>query len=229
MPKFKEYPRGGAANGEIVNPGEQHLPCVILLDTSLSMESVQNQLRDGLEALGKAIKEDALAVGRVEFCIITFDDNARILTPFTSAYDFTVPDFDCGGMTATHDAIDLALSEIEARKKQYKNSNTNYYRPWIYLLTDGESNDPDNGSFQRLLEAQNNKKCTFFPVGIGDDINREELKSLRPDGMILTATKENFIGAFTWLSTSMSQITESNPDDKIKLDPPTKHQITVEA
>lgn len=228
MPNFKEYPRGGSANGEIVNPQEMHLPCVILVDTSGSMSSSMEQLHEGLKALGEAIKDDPQAVGRVEFCIIAFDDKARIVTPFTSAYDFEAPKLDCGGMTATHEAIDLALSELAARKAQYRAEQTPFYRPWVYLLSDGGSNDSDNGAFQRLLEAQRNKGCTFFPVGIGSGINREELKSLREDGMIFTATKEDFAGAFTWLSNSLSTVSSSQPGAKANLPEPGKFQMVVD-
>jgi uncharacterized protein YegL len=228
MPNFKEYPRGGSANGEIVNPQEIHLPCVIVVDTSGSMSSAMQQLHEGLSALGEAIKDDPQAVGRVEFCIIAFDDKARIVHPFTSAYDFEAPQLDCGGMTSTHEAIDLALSELNARKAQYKAEQTPYYRPWIYLLSDGGSNDTDNGAFQRLLEAQRNKGCVFFPVGIGSQINREELKSLREDGLIFTATKEDFAGAFTWLSSSLPVVATSQPGQQVALPEPGKHQLVID-
>ena len=108
---FREHPRGGLANSPIENGGETHLPCVVLVDTSTSMGSVKDQ--GGLEALAEALDEQAR--GRVEFCVISFDDEARILVPFGPAYDFETPRIDCGGMTAMHAAVELGLGEIEAR------------------------------------------------------------------------------------------------------------------
>lgn len=222
---FKEYPRGGASNGPIENGGEIHLPCVVLVDTSTSMSEAMGELHDGLVALGEALKDDPQALGRVEFCIISFDDQARIVVPFAPAYDYEAPRLDCGGMTAMHAAVDLALEEIEARKDQYKANHTAFLRPWIFMMTDGGANDPDNGAFDRLLQSQRDKHCIFFPVGIGSEVDMGLLKSLKPDGVVLTAKKENFKGAFEWLSNSLSSTSDSNPGQKIKLPNPSTADI----
>lgn len=227
MLNFREHPRGGVANSPIENGGEMHLPCVVLVDTSGSMDRVKNQLYEGLVALAEAL--DAQARGRVEFCVIGFDDEARILVPFGPAYDFEAPRLDCGGMTAMHAAVELGLSELEARKNQYKAEQTAYYRPWIFMLTDGGANDEDNGSFGRLLQSQRDKHCTFFPVAIGNQVDKELLKSLKTDGVILTASKENFKGAFVWLSNSLSRTSSSNPGQKVMLPKPSDFQLEIEA
>ena len=100
---------------------------VVLVDTSGSMDRVKDQLHEGLVALAEALDDQAR--GRVEFCVISFDDDARILVPFGPAYDFEAPRLDCDGMTAMHAAVELGLSELEARKDQYKANQTAYYRP----------------------------------------------------------------------------------------------------
>ena len=226
---FKEYPRGGLANLPIENGGEIHLPCVVLVDTSLSMSGSMDELHAGLEALGDALREDPQALGRVEFCIIAFDDSARIVVPFGPAYDYEAPSLNCGGMTAMHEAVDFALTELEARKDQYKANNTAYLRPWIFMLTDGGANDCDNGAFNRLIDAQNAKHCTFFPVGIGNEVDFELLKVLKNDGVVLSASKENFKDAFVWLSNSLSRTSVSNPGEKVKLPDPRDFQLEIEA
>jgi hypothetical protein len=38
-------------------------------------------------------------------------------------------------------AIDLTLDLIESRKQTYKANGTPYFRPWIFLVTDGEPTD----------------------------------------------------------------------------------------
>ncbi len=229
MPKFKEYPRGGSENGMIENPGEMHLPCVVLVDTSGSMASSMKQLHEGLEAMGETLREDPQALGRVEFCIIAFDDSAKIVVPFGPAYDYVVPELTCGGLTAMHAAVDVALEELEARKSQYKQNQTAYYRPWIFMLTDGFPNDADNGSFGRLMQSQKDKHCTFFPVGIGDEVDMDLLKSLKLEGYALKATRENFKGAFVWLSNSLSRTSNSNPGTKVKLENPKEVQIEIDS
>ncbi len=223
---FKEYPRG-ENNQPIVNGGEIHLPCVVLVDTSGSMAPAMNELHEGLVQLGEAIKEDPQALGRVEFCIIAFDDNARVEVPFGPAYDYHAPELTCGGMTAMHEAVDLALEELEARKDQYKENKTAYLRPWIFMLTDGAANDADNGAFGRLIQSQRDKHCTFFPIAIGDEVDMKQLGALKLDGTVLKASKDNFKGAFVWLSNSLSRTSSSNPGQKVALPNPANYNVTA--
>lgn len=227
MLNFKEFPRGGASNREIENGGEIHLPCVLLMDTSGSMDEVKEQLYQGLYEFGKSLDDQAR--GRVEICVVSFDDDARKKVPFGPAYDYQVPEFKCGGMTAMHSAVDFGLNEIESRKAQYRANGTAYYRPWMFMLTDGGANDSDNGAFERLKQAQKEKHVTFFPVAIGDYADKALLKTLREDGIILTASKEDFTGAFSWLGNSLSKTSSSNPDEKVKLPNPKDYQLEIEA
>lgn len=226
MLNFKEYRKNGMDNGIIENKGECHLPCVVLLDTSGSMAVSQEQLLEGLKELGEAIKRDDKAIGIVEFCIITFDTTAKIVMPFCPAYDYVAPKIFCHGSTAMHSAVDCALNEIESRKKQYKENNVLYYRPWIFMLTDGYSNDVDNGSFERLKRAQMDGKCIFFSTAIGD-ADVELLKTLSHNGVVLKADRDNFQQAFSWLSNSISKVSNSRPEDKVSLANPIEYQIDI--
>lgn len=226
MFNMKEYPRGGAMNGDIINRTEMHLPCVVLVDTSSSMRSVQNQIERGLDTLVNSL--DDQAKGCVEFCIIGFDDEAKIIAPFSPVYEFYRPFIDCDGMTAMHAAVDLGMSEIKTRVAQYKEEHVPYYRPWIFMLTDGGANDPDNGAFERLLDFQKDNHTTFFPVAIGEDADIELLKTLREDGLVLKASKENFVGAFVWLSNSMSRISHSRGESTATLPSTRDCQLEVE-
>ena len=206
MGSIREYPRDGSMNGRVENGGEVHLPCVVLVDTSGSMSAVASELNDGLILLGEALREDPQALGRVEFCIITFNDEARILVPFGPAYDYNAPKVSCDGLTAMHQAVGMALEQLEIRKQQYRETGTSFRRPWVFMLTDGAPNDDDHGEFQALRDAQMGKHCSFFPMGIGTEVNMELLKSLiYGQGLVLKATKENFKNCFVWLSNSLSE------------------------
>lgn len=187
-------------------PPDPRLPCVILVDTSDSMAPATGELYEGLVQLGEVIKEDHGPFWTVDFCIIAFDDDARVEVPFISAYDYHAPMLTCGGMTAMHKAVDLALEELEARKDQYKENKTAYLRPWIFMMTDGAANDADNGAFGRLIQSQRDKHCTFFPIAIGDEVDMKQLGSLKLDGTVLKASKDNFKGAFVWLGNSLSGV-----------------------
>jgi uncharacterized protein YegL len=47
--------------------------------------------------------------------------------------------------------------------------------------------------------------------------------------VILTASKENFKGAFVWLSNSLSRTSSSNPGQKVTLQNPGDYQLDIEA
>ena len=137
----------GAMNGAVENSGEPHLPCVVLVDTSGSMSPVMDEVHRGLRELGEALNDDPRARGCVELCIVAFDSTVKTVQPFGSVYDYVAPQLVANGTTHMQDAVDLALREIEARKAQYRQSGTRYYRPWIFLLTDGYPTTNNNVHF----------------------------------------------------------------------------------
>lgn len=197
----------------IQNPGEQHMPCVVLIDTSGSMAGHERELEEALREMKETIMEDDIARGRVEVSIITFDDDVKEIVPFGPISAMQIPHLDCGGMTHTHQAIDLALRRVEERKNEYKSMNIVYNQPWIWLFTDGHANDSDNGAYDRLLQAQNNKKCVFYGVGIGNDVDEKELGRLHKKGMILKVSKESFKAAFELLSVSVTAASSHKPGE----------------
>lgn len=228
---IREFPRNGSRNGKVENSGETHLPCVVLVDTSGSMSGAVSELNEGLVLLGEALKEEPQALGRVELCIITFDDEPCIMVPFGPAYDYQAPSVSCGGRTAMHEAVGLALKQLEIRKQQYINCGTSYNRPWLFLLTDGIPTDPDNGEFQALLNAQKDKRCIFFPMGIGNEVDMDMLKSLIYDkekGFVLKASKENFKNCFVWLSNSLSVTSSHNPGETASIPNPGNYGVMLE-
>ncbi len=204
----------------IENMGEQHLPCVILVDTSHSMRGYENQLHEAIQNLKSAIESDDIARGRVEVCLITYDDDVREESPFSAISKMKIPTISCGGMTRTHIAIKYALERLAERKQDYANNHVMYNQPWICLLTDGESNDVDNGAFEELLEAQKASKCVFFGIAIGDQANEKELAEMHKNGMVLKVEKDNLSSAFEFISQSVNPASARTPGEKIKVEIP---------
>jgi len=197
----------------IQNPGEQHMACAVLIDTSGSMAGRERELEQALREMKETIMEDDIARGRVELCIITFDDDVREIVPFGPITAMEIPRIDCGGMTHTHQAIDFALKRVEERKNEYKAMHITYNQPWIWLFTDGYANDSDNGSFARLLQAQQEKKCVFYGVGIGDDVDDKELGRMHKKGMVLKVSKDEFRAAMEFFTTSVSAASSHKPGE----------------
>lgn len=80
------------------------------------------------------------------------------------------------------------MEEIDARKEQYRAQKTSFYRPWVFMLTDGGANDDNNGAFEALKQWQLGKYGLFFPVAIGNKADKTLLKGMQKDGVVLTAS-----------------------------------------
>lgn len=204
----------------VENTGEQHLACAVLIDTSGSMGGYENKLTEAITAMKQAIEDDDIARGRVEICLIAFDDEVRELSPFGPIARMEIPRISCGGMTNTHTAVEFALRRVEERKADYKKNRVTYNQPWIWLLTDGGSTDSDNGSYRKLLEAQENKKCVFFGVAVGNHVNESELGGMHKKGMIFRVGKDNLAAAFEYLSQSVTTASQREPGSKVNLEAP---------
>ena len=190
-------------------PGETKLPLVVVIDRSGSMHGYERELEDGLRLMKETIEEDDIARGMVEVSVITFSDSVEMAHPFSSAPSMEVPSIACGGCTHTHEAISAAIRAVEDRKQEYKRLGLSYKQPWIWLLTDGYDNDPDNGSFERLLQLQQNMKATFFGFAVGRDPRLAVLGAMNKDGVFFQVNRENLRDAFVYISQSVSGYTDS--------------------
>ena len=201
------------------NP-EPRCPCVLLLDTSGSMSGEPiRQLNAGLAAFKQSLAEDDLALLRVEIALITFGP-LRLAQDFVSAGQFEPPVLNANGDTPMGGAIQLALDKLEERKQIYRNSGLSYYRPWIFLLTDGQPTDGNiwQNAAAHLREAESQKKVAFFAVGV-EGANMQTLAQLG-QRQPLQLKELNFREMFIWLSTSLTSVSHSTPTQEVPLQSP---------
>lgn len=204
------------------NP-EPRCPCVLLLDTSASMTGSPIQaLNEGLETFRDNLITDELAKKRVEVAIISFDNQVKIVQEFITADQFENPVLTAQGQTYMGTAINKALDMIAARKSEYRNNGITYYRPWVFLITDGEPQGESEKAVKeatdRIEKEENNKHVAFFAVGVeganmdrlGEIVQRTPLKLRGLD----------FREMFIWLSASMQQVSHSKVDEQVALPPP---------
>ena len=204
------------------NP-EPRCPCVLLLDTSGSMQGPAiDALNSGLKAFKNDLTKDPLAARRVEIAIIGFDNEIKVVQDFVTVDHFEPPTLTAQGQTFMGGAVQKALDLIQARKSQYRTNGVAYYRPWVFMITDGEpQGEPDNvvqNAVQRLKKEEAEKRVAFFAVGV-ENANMEKLKD-----MVVRAPVKlvglNFVEMFVWLSRSMEKIAQSRTDEQVALPPP---------
>jgi uncharacterized protein YegL len=203
------------------NP-EPRCPCVLLLDTSGSMQGDPIEaLNQGLLSLKDELLKNSLAARRVEVAIITFDSNVNIVQDFVTADQFNPPILTAQGLTTMGAGIHKALDMVEERKSLYRANGIAYYRPWVFMITDGEpQGELDHlieQAAQRLQGDEANKRVAFFTVGV-ENANMMRLNQLA----VRTPLKLkglNFIEMFVWLSASMSAVSHSQVDEQVALPP----------
>jgi uncharacterized protein YegL len=204
------------------NP-EPRCPCVLLLDTSSSMRGAPiTALNKGLRAFRDDLMQDALALRRVEVAVVTFDSHVQLTQDFVTVDRFDPPTLTAQGYTHMGAAIHQALDMVQMRKEQYRTNGVAYYRPWIFMMTDGEPQDePDEvveQAARRLQADEAQNRVAFFAVGV-EKANMARLATI-VKRTPLKLKGLNFVDMFVWLSASMQAVAQSQPDDQLALPPP---------
>lgn len=203
------------------NP-EARCACVLLLDTSGSMQGTAiDALNQGLWAFKEDLMKNSLASRRVEVAVVTFDSDVKVVHEFVTADSFEPPTLTAQGLTHLGAGIHQALDMIQARKVLYRTHGVAYYRPWIFMVTDGEpQGEPEQiieQVTQRLKQDEVNKRVAFFPVGV-ENANLDRLGQISVRTPI-KLTGLNFTEMFLWLSASMTAVSHSQMDEQVALPP----------
>lgn len=194
---------------EFVENPEPRCPVILLCDTSGSMQGEPiNALNEGLAAFQKDVYRDEIASLRVEVALVTFGP-VKLAQDFVTIDNFAPPRLKADDVTPMGEAIEYALDLLEKRKETYKNNGIQYYRPWVFLITDGAPTDSWQNAAYRVREAEAQRRLLFFAVGVqGADINtlRQIAPPERPPVLL---NGLDFRSMFQWLSTSMKRVSSS--------------------
>jgi uncharacterized protein YegL len=199
------------------NP-EPRCPCVLLLDTSYSMSGRPiEELNRGLLALRDSLSRDAMAAKRVELAIVSFGP-VRVAQGFVGVDRFAPPTFVAENDTPMGEAIIEGARLIEERKESYRTHGVAYYRPWMFLVTDGAPTDDWRAAASVVRDGEAGKKLSFFAIGVeGADMGvLAQIATRRP----LKLQGLAFLELFRWLSNSLSEVSHSRPEDKVALPAP---------
>ena len=216
MSEFDQVPFGAA---EFADNPEPRCPCLLLLDTSHSMQGAPiTELNKGLIAFKDELAADTLAMKRVEIGIVSFGP-VSVVTEFQTPDVFQAPHLSTTGDTPMGAAIERGLDMIRLRKDAYRANGVSYYRPWVFLITDGAPTDDFHRAAALVREGEASKAFSFFAVGV---------EGARMDILAQIASREplklsglRFRDLFAWLSSSLSGVSKSQVGQSVPLAPPT--------
>lgn len=213
---------------EIANPQHPHCATVLVVDTSGSMSGDKiRQLNEGIDFFRQDVTADDLARKRVEVAMVAFGGDVRVEHGFSSVDTFQHSPLKADGGTPMGEAILKAIELLGARKTEYRTLGTDYFRPWIFLLTDGQPTDmsPGDARWDEVVEAvhggEQRNEFLFFGVGV-EPADLPALAKICPPGRPpLKLRAGHFREMFAWLSKSQQRVSASRVGEQVPLEDPT--------
>ena len=115
-------------------------------------------------------------------------------------------------------AVQQGLTLLRERKEIYKQNGIDYFRPWMFLITDGQPTDSWEEAALNVREEETRKGLIFFGVGV-EGANFTTLQRFSDQRQPLKLKGLAFEELFTWLSKSLSAIAHSKVGEQTPLPP----------
>ena len=182
-----------------------------------------DELNAGLQRFISDILADPLAKLAADVAVITF---ARTTTTVKEFGPIRESDSELRITTSQEnetllgEAVELALTDLDRRKRTCQEHGVEYYQPWLVVMTDGVPTSTRHRELkERLKELSASRKLSVFVFGIGR-ADLSELSCISPGRSPMQINDQKFPELFAWLSRSVRMVSMSMPGDGVSLTPP---------
>ena len=181
-----------------------------------------DELNTGLQRFVSDILADPLAKLAADVAVMTFARTVATVKEFGP-----IRESDTGLKISTSqenetllgEAVELALAELDNRKRTYREHGVEYYQPWLVVMTDGVPTSTRHRELEgRLKELSTARKFSVFVFGIGR-ADLSELCSIRPGRLPMQINDQKFPELFAGLSRGVRMASMSVPGDGVSLTP----------
>lgn len=214
-----QVPFGADAITFATNP-EPRVACVVLVDVSGSMHGEPlDEVNAGLQIMKEELQSDALAAKRAEIAIVTFGGTVTVVQDFVGVERFSPPRLESTGDTPMGAGIRRAIELVQARKQVYKDNGIAYYRPWVFLITDGAPTDRWHDAAMQVQDGERQNAFVFFSVGT-EDADFTILRKISKQREPLKLKGLRFRDLFQWLSKSLQSVSHSKMNESVQMENP---------
>lgn len=169
-------------------------------------------LNAGAQLFIEEVKEHDLARWSVDLAVYTAGDQAQCLQQFIGIEQIAgISPMQASGLTPLGAAVGMALDNLEARKKSYRDNGVPYYQPWLVIISDGAPTDTWEDAAQRACELAQARKLVSLPVGVAGANMKQLGRFTNKSAVALDGLK--FREFFLWLSASMARVSASTSSD----------------
>lgn len=181
----------------------RRLPVYLLIDTSGSMQGEAIEaVRNGIQVLVSALRQDPYALETAYLSVITFDNQAKQITPLTELINFQIPDIQASGVTSMGEALSLLADCVNREVVKGSAEVKGDWKPMVFLLSDGSPTDDLARGIQALRQI---KTGPFVACAAGPYADGETLKQITETVVSLdTADAASIRSFFKWVSSSIS-------------------------
>lgn len=208
------------------------VPICLCLDTSGSMGTHNkiNDLNAGIVEFINLLREDEVACDSAELCIIQMGgDSPKVICDFEPLDKVithnAIGNFTAYGRTPMGQAAEEGIRLLNERKAKYKVTSTDYYQPWLVIMSDGVSTDSELKMIEATELVRNlvsAKKLVSIPVLIGnEEAGLRQLAGFTATNEVFSLDSLKLREFFKFLSMSVSRVScsiQGNMDvcDEIK-------------